>query len=146
VEPSLANEDVARFVSRVTSMMCGLTFAPASALGEASSGETWRVAILPMPGLRVALSSDRGGCASIAASMLGMETDDLDLAMIDDALRELANMTAGQLKAQLALDTNLGLPSVGDADALAGPAWTHYPLVGSLLTSSIRLVVSISTK
>ena len=48
-----------------------------------------------------------------------------------DVLRELLNMTAGQIKAELALDQALGLPRVVEPDGLlaAGAAWHHTPLV-----------------
>jgi len=122
--------------------MLGRTFTPGAALVAI---EPWRVAILPIVGaehLRVALSSDRSGCASLAAAMLGIEEDDLDLAMIDDVLRELTNMTAGQLKLHLAADHALGLPRVFDGGELIGPlaVWTHFPLV----SDQIHLLVSMS--
>lgn len=120
--------------------MLGRTFTP---IGAAPSIEPWRVAILPIGGARVALSSNRAGCACLAAAMLGMDEDDLDLAMIDDVLRELANMTAGQLKLLLAADHALGLPRVFDGTELTGPlvTWTHFPLV----SDPIHLLVSMSS-
>lgn len=123
--------------------MLGRTFAPTS---TQPGFEPWRVAILPIVGaghLRVALSSNRAGCASLAAAMLGMDEDDLDLAMIDDVLRELANMTAGQLKVHIAADHALGLPRIFDGTELTGPlaAWTHFPLI----SDPIHLLVSMSS-
>jgi len=104
----------------------------------------WRTVALPIPGARpftVALSSDRSGCAALAAAMLGMDEDDLGVEMIDDFMRELLNMTAGQIKLELSLDQALGLPRVHDGEALfAAPRpWTHHVLD----SGSINLVVSL---
>lgn len=112
--------------------------------GAALPVELWRTAVLPIPGARpysVALSSDRRGCAALASAMLGMDEDSLDVAMIDDFMRELLNMTAGQIKLELSLDQALGLPRVLDGDKLfAGqPRWAHYVLDGD----SINLVISL---
>lgn len=103
----------------------------------------WRTAVLAIPGprpLTVALASDRRGCAALASAMLGMDADGLDLAMIDDFMRELLNMTAGQIKLELALDQALGLPRVIDGDAVFTAApWAHHVLD----SDSISLVVSL---
>jgi len=137
----LHSDRLARSVSRVTTTMLGKTFrvtAPAPAVAF------WRTVALPIPGARpmtVALSSDRRGCAALAAAMLGMDEDELGVDMIDDFMRELLNMTAGQLKVELSLDQALGLPRIHDGDALfAAPrAWTHHVLD----SDSIHLVVSL---
>lgn len=106
--------------------------------------DRWRTAVLAIPGARpltIALTSDRHGCAALAAAMLGMDADGLDLAMIDDFLRELLNMTAGQIKLDLALDQALGVPRMVDADAVfaASHRWSHHVLD----SGSINLVVSL---
>jgi hypothetical protein len=131
---------LASSVTRVTSTMLGLRFAPGAATPLA---ECWRAAMLPIPGRRpvtVALSSNRAGCVVLTASMLSCDADDLDLQMIDDVLRELVNMTAGQIKAELALDQALGLPRVVDAGGLAGPVWHHTPLVAG----DVVLILSLA--
>jgi hypothetical protein len=104
----------------------------------------WRTVALPIPGKRpitVALSSDHRGCAALAAAMLGMDEDDLDIAMIDDFLRELANMTAGQIKHDLSLDQALGLPRMIDGAAAFAAAhpWAHHVLD----SDSISLIISV---
>jgi hypothetical protein len=127
-------------VSRVTTTMLGKKFRP---IDPATPVERWRTVLLAIPGARpltVALASDRAGCAALASAMLGMAADDLDVAMIDDFLRELLNMTAGQIKLELALDQALGLPRVVDSDAMfAGTPWNHHVLD----SDSINLVVSL---
>jgi hypothetical protein len=106
--------------------------------------ERWRTAVLTIPGARpltVALASDRRGCAELASTMLGLDADDLDVAMIDDFLRELLNMTAGQIKMELELDQALGLPRMIDDDAVfaAQQPWAHHVLD----SDSINLLVSL---
>jgi hypothetical protein len=137
----ILSDRIARSVSRVTATMLGLTFrvvVPATPIAR------WRTVVLPIPGVRpvtVALSSDRRGCAALASAMLGMDEDGLDVAMIDDFMRELLNMTAGQLKIELRLDQALGLPRVLDGDLLfaSQQAWAHHVLD----SDSINLVVSL---
>jgi len=137
----IPSDRLARSVSRVTSAMMGRTFRVAAVQ---SPVVLWRTVVLPIPGKRpvtVALSSDRSGCAALASAMLGMAEDDIGVDMIDDFMRELLNMTAGQIKAELSLDQALGLPRVRDGDALFAqpPQWTHHILD----SDSINLVVSI---
>jgi hypothetical protein len=105
--------------------------------------ELWRTAMLNIPGERpmtIAMSSDREGCVTLAAAMLKCEEADLDLAMVDDFMCELVNMTAGQIKAELSLDQALGLPRVIDGELLeTTAAWTHCVL----RSETIRIVVSL---
>jgi len=105
--------------------------------------ELWRTAMLNIPGERpmtIAMSSDREGCVTLAAAMLKCEEADLDLAMVDDFMCELVNMTAGQIKAELSLDQALGLPRVIDGELLDNTAaWTHCVL----RSETIRIVVSL---
>jgi hypothetical protein len=137
----LPSDRLARSVSRVTTTMLGKTF---RVVVPVTPVAFWRTVALPIPGARpitVALSSDRRGCAALAAAMLGMDEDDLGVEMIDDFMRELLNMTAGQIKVELSLDQALGLPRVHDGDALfAAPReWIHHVLD----SDSIHLVVSL---
>jgi hypothetical protein len=141
VSQLLASDRLARSVSRVTATMLGKQFRPAD---PAPTVERWRTVVLSIPGakpLTVALSSDRKGCAALASAMLGMDAEGLGVAMIEDFLRELLNMTAGQIKLELALDQALGLPRVLADDAVFVPArpWAHHVLD----SGSINLVVSL---
>ncbi len=136
----LASDRLAHSVSRVTSTMLGRRF---RVIDPATPVARWRTVALAIPGARpitVALSSDRRGCAALAAAMLGMDEDGLDAAMIDDFLRELVNMTAGQIKRELALDQALGLPRMIDGDVMfaAPQPWAHHVLD----SDSISLVIS----
>lgn len=123
--------------------MLGLTF---RVVNSPPKVELWRTALLAIPGVRpitVALSSDRRGCAALASAMLGLDEDRLGVEAIEDFMRELVNMAAGQIKRELALDQALGLPRLLDGDALyASPeSWAHHVLDSD--TESINLVVSL---
>ena len=141
----LASDRLARSVSRVTATMLGLTFRP---VVPATRVDLWRTAVLPIPGARpitVALSSNRQGCAALTAAMLGLDQDDLGIEMIDDFMRELVNMAAGQIKLELCLNQSLGLPRVTDGDALfASPeGWSHHVLDTEAIDLPIYIVVSL---
>ena len=129
-------------MSRVTKTMLGKSFRP---IEPATPVVRWRTVVLAIPGKRpltVALASDRRGCAALASAMLGMDEDSLDVDMIDDFMRELLNMTAGQIKTELALDQALGLPRVllDDNTVFAAPhPWAHHVLD----SDSINLVISL---
>jgi len=106
--------------------------------------DRWRTVALAIPGARpitVALSSDRRGCAALTSAMLGMDEDGLDVAMIDDFMRELVNMTAGQIKRDFALEQALGLPRIVDGDQAFATTvpWAHHVLD----SDSISLVISV---
>lgn len=138
----MSTERVALCVSRVTSTMLGRTF---RASATPFSVDPWRSAILPIPGtapITIAISSDRASCVALAIAMLSIDEDSLDLDMIDDVLRELANMSAGQFKRELALDQALGLPKICDPASLHAPGarWSHHLLV----SEQICLLVSFS--
>jgi hypothetical protein len=106
-------DKLAALVSSVTETMCGLSFAPAGSPQKLS--EEWRTAALAIEGPRpivVALSADLASCSAIGAAMFGCPADTIDASMMEDVLRELVNMTAGQIKRVLALDEALGLPRI----------------------------------
>ncbi len=106
-------EKMAALVSGVTETMLGLTFVPDP--GGGNPELVWRCAMLPIPGdkpLTVGLSTDEHGCSTLTAGMFGCPVQAVDNAMMNDSLCELVNMTAGLLKAHLALNQALGLPKI----------------------------------
>ena len=123
---------LAALVSNVTETMLGLSFAPATTV-MAHPTLTWRTAIMLVDGARpvsVGLSSDEVGCAKLAAAMFGCNPDGVDVGMINDALRELVNMTAGLIKREMSLDQALTVPSIiDDKQALEEIARQHPALV-----------------
>ena len=105
---------LAGLVSNVTKTMCGLSFEVADPARRAVV-DCWRMAILNVAGKRpwrVARFSDREGCTALGAALCGAEPDMLDDGMLEDALRELLNMAAGQIKNLLSPDETLGLPQI----------------------------------
>ena len=141
MQAPLPSDRLASSVSRVTTTMMGIVFRAC----DEPRPEPWRVVLLPIPGpspLTIALASDRAGCATLAAAMLMCDEDSLDLEMIDDFLRELANMTAGQIKHELALEQALGLPRIVDGMRALGAGWHHYVLRGA----DVRLIVAITSR
>ena len=129
MKPMPKAERLAALVSNVTETMLGISFLPAAEV-TAHPSLTWRTAIMLVDGPRpvsVGLSSDETGCSTLAAAMFGCKPDGVDVGMINDALCELVNMTAGLLKGALSLDQALGLPRVAEGDdphvvrAHAGP-------------------------
>jgi hypothetical protein len=123
---------LAALVSNVTETMLGLSFVPALNVAAHPSW-TWRTAIMLVDGPRpvsVGLSSDEPGCTKLAAAMFGCNGDGVDVGMINDALRELVNMTAGLLKREMSLDQALSVPSIiDDKKALEEIASQHPALV-----------------
>lgn len=105
---------LAALVSSVTQTMCGVSFSAQNRdLNEPY--QAWRVCLLTIPGkrpIRVVLTSDEAGAAALGAGMLGMPAEELAPDMVEDSLKELLNMAAGQIKRALSLDQPLGLPKV----------------------------------
>jgi hypothetical protein len=128
---------LARLVSNVTGPMCGKTFAPASehARGQSICG---RMFLLPLQGKRdinIILSSDAAGSEALGAAMFGRPPQQLTRQMVDDAIRELLNMVAGQVQKHLKIDQPLGLPrpiSLAELTAAVGVGFSD----ALLLTSS----------
>ncbi|MGC4121011.1 MAG: chemotaxis protein CheX [Myxococcales bacterium] len=107
-------DQLAKLVSNVTETMLRITFLPSN---EAPPPVplTWRMAVLPTTGahsLGIGLSSDEPGCRTLGAAMFGVAASEVDESMLDDALRELVNMTAGVVKGLVDPDAALGLPTV----------------------------------
>jgi chemotaxis phosphatase CheX-like protein len=132
---------LAKAVSQVTSTMLGFSV---TATTRPDGHLFWRTAVLSIAGPKpwsVALSSNEAGCQLLGAGMFACTPATVEPSMIDDSLCELVNMTAGQIRALLALDQALGLPRVG---AGAGPVpvdqgWKRLVLV----SGTIELVLSL---
>jgi hypothetical protein len=126
------SERLAVLVSNVTQTMLGISFAPC--LGaQAHPDPCWHTAVMLIDGARpltVGLSSSQEGCLALTAALLSCPASAVDPAMINDALCELVNMTAGLLKMEMAIDQALSLPQVvTDARVLASLAELHPGLV-----------------
>lgn len=136
-------EKMATLVSGVTQTMLGLTFIPDE--GKSHDELTWRTAMLPIKGeqpLTVGLSSDQHGCSRLSAAMFGCPLEEVDQNMMNDALCELVNMTAGLLKSVMSLNQSLGLPKIlAGTDAPAVPAASPHVIV--LKADALGLVLWI---
>ncbi len=100
-------------VNSVTTTMMNVKFSLAPDSGRVA----YRRAVLPIPGVvpvSVVLASDQASCQQLGAKLFCVKPAEVDVAMIDDTLRELANITAGQVKRAMSLDQALGLPRVLD--------------------------------
>ncbi len=117
-------EKMAEVVSGVTETMLGLRFKPDMG-GRPWSELVWRAAVLPIPGARpltVGLSSDKPGCTALGAKMFQIGTDEVSEDLLNDALCELVNMTAGLLKSHMQLEQALGLPRIVSSGQAPVPA------------------------
>jgi len=118
---------MAALVSNVTETMLGLTFIPDST--AAYRDLRWRTAVLPLAGpqpLTIGLSSDQEGCSRLSAAMFACPVVEVDQTMMNDALCELVNMTAGVVKSVMSLNQALGLPKI-----LSGQAAPEIPAAGA---------------
>jgi hypothetical protein len=125
-------EAVATLVSGVTETMFKLPFALEHADGTGVHHEDatqWRTLGLVLSGQRpllVAISSDGPSGRQLASTMFQCELSEVDAVMVDDAIGELVNILAGQLKLVMGLDDDIGLPHVvsvpvsGESEA---PRW-----------------------
>ena len=113
--PSLPGaEAVARLVNVVTGTMFGVHFRVAGPT-DVGRTEIFRAAELLLGGdrpLRVAVGADEQSCRALAVAFFGCAPAAADDSMIDDALRELANMAAGQIKSAVAPDEELTVPRI----------------------------------
>jgi hypothetical protein len=132
MKPLPPSDRLAALVSNVTQTMLGISFS-ASPQDVAIPTFCWRTAVMLVEGARpltVGLSSSQEGCLTLTSAMFSCPTSDVDPNMINDALRELVNMTAGLLKTEMALDQALTVPQVvTDSTVLAKLAALHPGLV-----------------
>lgn len=143
---TLRTSEMARIVSQVTQPMLGITFT--ESLGPvAAIGEDWKTAALPIRGgcpLTVAVAADRDCCRTLGATMFSAPEERVDQGMIDDALCELVNMTAGLLKSAFQIDQALGLPSMRETAMFGecGEDWSHH----YLRAGELNLLLAVATR
>lgn len=137
-------EEIAGLVSIATEAMCGAKFAPWDPLarGESLSG---RMVVMAMAGarpIRIALACDSRGSRALAAAMFRCAPADATPEQIDDAIRELLNVVAGQVQRKLKIDQSLGMPQPTTMAALAeegGPGIRDAVLLRSQGNVDLRL-------
>lgn len=142
----LETPEMARLVSQVTEPMLGIKFEEAQQ--PKSVAEGWQTASMPISGacpLTVAVAADHECCRTLGASMFATPASDVDQGMIEDALCEVVNMTAGLLKSALSIDQALGLPEIRNEVLLAPTpeiGWNeHYLQAGNL-----NMVLAVATR
>jgi hypothetical protein len=137
-------KSLAVLVSNVTQTMCGVSFSPEDRHARPKH-LAWRVCTLRISGLRpirVVLTSDEAGATALGAALLGFPAEKLETEMIEDSLKELLNMAAGQIMRALSLDQALGLPRV--ATRLESEAiWKEAAGKGIVLRSNSDLSMLI---
>lgn len=119
-------ESLASMVSAVTETMFGMSFDLHSPDSESIPwARPWCTAVLPILGARlvnVVIASDQVGGALLGSAMFACKPGDVDDSMIDDSMRELVNIVAGQVKSAMRLDQSLGLPLIlRNEEISAGP-------------------------
>lgn len=138
----LDEKKLVSLVSDVTAAICGIKFTP----GSLVDGDAWIAACLPIKGgtpITVALSSDETCSRAMAAGMLQMEPHALDRLLIEDTLREILNMVAGQVKTALNLDQALGLPIIVAPAELNNRLATGSRRIG-LASGSLSLMLALA--
>lgn len=129
---TLPSPDVlASLVSGVTETIFGMSFSvAASAVTEPwKDDDPWRTVFLPIAGVRplvVAIAADKAGGQKLCGAMFSCPPTEVDVSMVEDSLRELVNIVAGQIKSVMGLDQALGLPRVLDQKVdrtLDGTSW-----------------------
>jgi CheY-specific phosphatase CheX len=107
-------------VNSVTTTMMNVKFA---LVPQTQLIAPFRRAVLPIPGLQkiaVVVTGDEPSCAKLGARLFMVTPAEVDVSMMEDTLRELANITAGQVKRAMAIDSALGLPRI----VLGTEPWT----------------------
>ena len=130
--PSLDPSALAQMVTEVTEAMFGASFALVddalvddalvddalvddALVSTARGAAEWRTVGIDMTGdkrLVVALSTDKDSAIELGAAMFSCPPAQVDGAMVDDALGEIVNILAGQMKVTLGSAYVLGLPQV----------------------------------
>ena len=107
-------ESLAALVSGVTETMLGIRFDLLPQSREAPT-DGWRAAVIPIEGdrkLAVAVAADLSSARDLTSAIFYCEPNEVEVEMIDDALRELSNIVAGQVKVTMNVDDALGLPKI----------------------------------
>jgi hypothetical protein len=104
---------LAALVSKVTDTMCGTSFVPAGdplARGESLCGTMVLLPLLGERNISIVLACDARAGRALACSLLGSAANQITPDLVDEAVRELLNMIAGQVTAAMHIDQVLGLP------------------------------------
>ena len=136
-----APETIAQLVNQATQMLFQVPIEYAGkcpdGLPEVDDGHTVIVPLIGAPMYIVTTTATPNGGATLASVMFECPIDQASPDMIEDSLRELTNILAGQVKSILCQEHQIGLPSrLDSADTLAG-ARLHIGQAGEELDISI---------
>lgn len=131
-------------VNSVTTTMMNVKFALVRQPGLVTP---FRRAVLPIPGvvpLEVVVTGDEESCKKLGGRLFSVAPKDVDVSMMEDTLRELANITAGQVKRAMAIDAALGLPRIiVGAEPMAVPVGGQQLIVLRAVSDDIHLEVQV---
>lgn len=121
-------ETLATIATEAVSAMFRLELNPVDDVvdGAAMSRQSRSVVLrlVGTPEITLALACDDQAGAQLAGAMFDVSPQNASGAMIEDSLRELANILAGQVKSLMAPDHEIGLPRVQrDPSALRDRDW-----------------------
>jgi hypothetical protein len=112
-----------------------------------SSDPTEPTVIVPLIGnplYIITAHADKTGGPSLASAMFSCELDDTNPEMVEDSLRELCNIIAGQVKSLMAPEHEIGLPSrLTDASTLRDvQQWSGAKIRVGSGSSSVDIAVA----
>lgn len=138
-------DSLASMVNSVTITMMNVRFVLAAPMTNVAP---FRRAVLPIPGqapVAVVVTGDEPSCQRLGARLFSMSPQDVDVSMMEDTLRELANITAGQVKRAMSIDAALGLPRIiVGAAAWGGPCTGQQLIVLRADCDDIHLEVQVA--
>ena len=113
-------------------------------LPDVSEGHTVIVPLIGEPLYIITAKASAQGGVELASVMFSCEKAEADAEMIEDSLRELTNIVAGQVKFMLAQEHQLGLPSRLENDAtLAGASrWSGARLQFGTPAAEVDIAVA----
>jgi hypothetical protein len=136
---------LASMVNSVTTTMMNVKFA---LVAHSQLVVPFRRAVLPIPGvprLAVVVTGDEPSCQKLGGRLFSVAAKDVDVSMMEDTLRELANITAGQVKRAMSIDAALGLPRiVVGSDSWGGPASAQQLILLRAISDDIHLEVQVA--
>lgn len=96
--------------------------------------------------MQVVVTGDEPSCKKLGARLFSLTPSEVDVGMMEDTLRELANITAGQVKRAMSIDAALGLPRIVlGSDPWAKPTGGEELIVLRADCDDINLEVQVAT-
>jgi hypothetical protein len=141
-------ETLANMVNEATQMMFGMPVVFGGdcppTLPDVADGHTVIVPLIGDPLYLVTAKSTAVGGLALATMMFECAPGEADASMIEDSLRELTNILAGQLKSFIAQEHQIGLPSrLEDDSTLAGSSrWAGARLQIGVQAAEVDVAVA----